>query len=223
MGKSKSTTETNATTTSTATPTAQETQLNDLQMQMIQGGMGTGGAFGSVINKLLLGQDLGGAYNSIYGIDPSMASNIAAESVRGIPAYMQQGGILDSGTAASVYGRTYGDTLRNVAQFNAGQQMNALGAGIGGYGQQNQLLLGGMSDLGNRLAGLRSVTGTQQGMTTQKNPFITGSDIMGGVGMAFGGAMGLGWNPFSSLGAKPPTRINPIGAGQGQGGISFTR
>lgn len=183
MGKSKTTTETSS--TSTATPTAMETQLNQMQM----GALGSDNAYGNAINKLLLGQQLGGEYNSIYGINDAMAQNMAGYAAGRTNPAAQAAGILDSGTQASVYGRTYGDILRGVAQFNSTQQQGALGMGMGGQ----QGMMAGMSDLGNRLAGLRTTTGTQQG--TQKNPFITGADIMGGVGMA----VGTMFNPYSAL------------------------
>jgi hypothetical protein len=182
MGSQKSTTTSSG--YQKATPTAMENQLNQMQMGMLQDGGVMGGQYGDIINKLLLGQSLGGNYSNLYGIDSGMASQMAQESVRGIPAYMQQHGMLDSGTAASVYGRTYGDTLRNVAQFNTQQQGNVLQMGLGGMLQGQGLNMGLQEMLGNRLAGLRTIR--TSGSETTKSPMFTGSNIMQGIGTGIG-------------------------------------
>lgn len=103
----------------------------------------------------------------------------------------QAGGILNSGSAASISARTAGDIYRNSAQFNLQNLMQLLNLGVGGQALPLQLGIETGQQLGGRLAGLR--TGTSSGNTTTlgMNPFM--KSFQTSAGQAFG-------NPFQSYG-----------------------
>lgn len=184
MGKNKesgsSTTVVNQQTTQTPTP--EETRLNQLQVQATeqtqpqliqaqQSGL-------NLINQLLSGQEnLPGFFTQLgKGISPEITNDIVQQSLRDIMPSFQQSGILDSGVAASIAGRTAGDIRRASEEFNIGNRLNLLNLALSGQAQVQQPILGQAEMLGSRLAGLRSVN--QQGTTTMNqaqygmNPFL---------------------------------------------------
>lgn len=176
MGKDKTTTVVNSNTQPTATP--EETRLNQMDIAMREridplmaqtqeAGMG-------LINKLLLGEtNLPGFFGQIgTGISEPMISDISQNALRDLYPQFQSQGILDSGTAASVAGRTAGDVRRSVSEYNLNNKINLLNLALSGQAQVQQPVLGQAANLGSRLAGLRS-TSTQGTQTSYgQNPFL---------------------------------------------------
>ena len=168
--------------TQTPKPTPEETRLNQLQIQATEAtqpqlieaqksGL-------SLINQLLAGQEqLPGFFTQLgQGISPQITNDIVQQSLRDIMPSFQQSGILDSGVAASIAGRTAGDIRRASEEFNIGNRLNLLNLALSGQAQVQQPILGQAEMLGSRLAGLRSMTtqGTTQGTSAQygMNPFL---------------------------------------------------
>lgn len=197
MGSKKDTTTnvTNSQTTPTATP--EQTQMNQLQLQqykdllpqstaMQQQGFNTGTA-------LLSGQNLPGYLNTIPGgIDQKTQDSIVQESLRQIAPQFQQGGILNSGAAASIASRTAGDIYRNSAQFNVQNLQQLLNLAVGGQAIPQATNLANTNNLSSSLSGLRSFNTTGSGTQTQlgQNPFL--NSFQSTAGTAFG-------NPFQSF------------------------
>ena len=126
--------------------------------------------------------------------DESMTNEIVKESMRNLfPQFQAMGVPIESGVAASVAGRTSGDIRRGVAEgnlerglaireanLNIGQTtqyqkmnnlLNLLNLAVGGQAQIQQPVIATGGALGQRLAGLRSTSGTGTGTTTS-NPFM---------------------------------------------------
>ena len=126
--------------------------------------------------------------------DEDMTNQIVQESMRQLfPQFQSMGVPIESGVATSVAGRTSGDIRRNVAEgnierelairetnLNVGQTtqyqnmnnlLNLLNLAVGGQAQIQQPVIATGGTLGQRLAGLRSVstTGTQ---TQTQYPFL---------------------------------------------------
>lgn len=208
MGKEKSSGSTTQVInqTSTPTPTAEETRLNQLQIQateqtqpqMIQAQQ-TGL---NLINQLLSGQEnLPGFFTQLgKGISPEITNDIVQQSLRDIMPSFQQSGILDSGVAASIAGRTAGDIRRTSEEFNIGNRLNLLNLALSGQAQVQQPILGQAEMLGSRLAGLRSMN--TQGTTTTNstqygmNPFLKSfqqgmGQVPGNIFSRFGQGAGM--------------------------------
>lgn len=190
--------------TQTVEATPQEQRLNKLQMRMLQGAMPgiqqVQGAGSDLVSQLLTGQALPGAYSGLYqGISPEITDEIVQASLRDIYPQFQGLGILDSGVAASIAGRTAGDIRRNVAQYNQGVRTNLLGMALSGAGNIQQPFLASMSDLGSRLAGLRTINTTGSGSSTstatvaQPNPFI--QSFQQSLGQSLGQNLGYAFGP----------------------------
>jgi hypothetical protein len=174
--QSGGTTVVNQTTTPTATP--QETEKNQIQLdqlkqyapqqtQMYQNAFNLG-------NQLLtsFGDKSGSAWQSLVGgVTQDQQNSQVQQSLRSLTPQFQQGGILDSGTAASVAGRAAADTYNSNAQFNVGAMQNALNLALSGQAQVQQPALSQSGQLSQSLAGLRSTntsgTTTQTGYKTQ--------------------------------------------------------
>lgn len=191
--------------TTTPTPTPEETRLNQLQIQateqtqpqLIQAqksGL-------NLINQLLTGQEqLPGFFTQLgQGISPQITNDIVQQSLRDIMPSFQQSGILDSGVAASIAGRTAGDIRRASEEFNIGNRLNLLNLALSGQAQVQQPILGQAEMLGSRLAGLRSVN--QQGTTSMSstqyamNPFL--KSFQQSLGQSLGsGSFGSAWKPY---------------------------
>lgn len=147
--------------------------------------------------------------------DEGMTNEIVKNALRDIyPQFQAMGLPIESGVAASVAGRTAGDIRRGVAKGNLERQLaireanlnvsqntqyqnmnnllNLLNLAVGGQAQIQQPVLSTGGTLGNRLAGLRSVsqtgttTGATSGSTVTTNPFLTDSDIFSGIGTGIG-------------------------------------
>src|SRR3990167_7748159 len=189
--KSKSTTTVNQSTT--PTPTAEETRLNQLDLQLRernQGALGdVQGNSLNLANLLLKGQGLPGYLGGLPGgVDEGVTQSIVDKSLRDIKPSFQQGGILDSGVAASVSARTAGDIRRNSAEFNINNLMQLLNLATGNAAQVQTPILAQSSDLGGRLAGLRSVNQTGNSNTTTKsmNPFLKSFQQSAGTSLGKG-------------------------------------
>jgi hypothetical protein len=189
--------------TTTPTPTPEETRLNQLQIQATeatqpqliqaqQSGL-------NLINQLLTGQEqLPGFFTQLgQGISPQITNDIVQQSLRDIMPSFQQSGIIDSGVAASIAGRTAGDIRRASEEFNIGNRLNLLNLALSGQAQVQAPILGQAEVLGSRLAGLRSVN--TQGTTTQNttqygmNPFMKSFQTQAGKTLG-GGQVGFNWN-----------------------------
>lgn len=110
------------------------------------------------------------------GIDQGVTDQLVQQSLRDIKPSFQQGGILDSGVAASASARTAGDIRLNSAQFNLQNLQQLLNLAVGGQAAIQQPIIGQSQILGQRLAGLRSVSqsGSSSGnsTTSSMNPFL---------------------------------------------------
>jgi len=191
MGKEKSTQTTVQNTTSTPTPTAEETKFNQLrlaQQEQIQPQETKAIQSGLNLSDLLLrGQALPGYLSTLpQGIDEGVTNELVNRSLRDVKSFGQQGGILDSGVLASIAGRTAGDIRLGSAQFNLNNLAQLLNLAVGGQAAplQAPVALGGQ--LGQSLAGLRSVNQSGTTSTMTQNPFITGSGLLQGFGTGIG-------------------------------------
>lgn len=157
----------------------------------------------NLINALLTGQALPGYLNQLPGgISEDVISGISQRAINDIRPSFQSSGILDSGVAAEISGRTSADIRNQAAQFNLGNLQSLLAMATGGSAQIQQPLLQQSGQLGGRLAGLSSMSTT--GSTIGMNPFLrsfqtslgkdlgsslgksAGSGISGAVGGFFG-------------------------------------
>lgn len=181
----------------TVEATPEERQLNQLQLEQAR-------AFdpqqrqmnqnaGNLVNQLLTGQSLPGYLNTLPGgISPDVTQHIVDQSLRDLYPQFQSSGILDSGVAASIAGRTAGDIRASAEQFNIQNLQQLLNLAVGGQAQVQQPMLQTTSQLGGRLAGLRSSTST----VTAMNPFLKSFQQSAGQGLG---------NAFN-----PQTYIKPV-------------
>lgn len=200
MGSEKQTGTTVNNTTSTPTPTAEETRLNQLDLQLREQNQGQLGQVQgnslNLANLLLQGMNLPGYLKGLPGgIDEATTQSIVDKSLRDIKPSFQQGGILDSGVAASVSGRIAGDVRRGSAEFNINNLLQLLNLATGNAAQVQTPVLAQSADLGGRLSGLRTVN--QSGTSTtntqsNQNPFLNGitSGLASGIGTGLGGSFG---------------------------------
>lgn len=112
----------------------------------------------SNINSILTGKTP--MAQGIGGISDAQSQRMATSSVNSLYPQFQKSGLMDSGIAMSLAGRTYADTLNSNAQFNVSAAQNLFNIATGGQsnlqGQGTQL----SSVLGTQLAGMRGTTGT---------------------------------------------------------------
>ena len=211
MGQEKlGSSEQSSKTTVEASPQEQQLNASNLAMQkaLQPYAQESGISFYKSLNALLGGTELPGAYGGLYeGISDEMAQNIAGESIRGIPAQLQGRGLLDSGAGASIMARTYGDTLRNVAQYNVDNLRSLLGEGLG-VNYQATPYSGVSSQLSQSLGGLRSTTSSGTATTYGQNPFMRSFQT------SLGGALGDPFSAYANIGKgyagfnPAPTTIN---------------
>lgn len=192
------------------TPTDEEKQLNQLQLGQaqafdpIQRQLNNNG--GNLVNNLLTGQALPGYLNQLPGgITPDVTQGIVNDSLNDLYPQFQKSGILDSGVAAQIAGRTSADIRQNSAQFNLQNLQQLLNLGVGGQAQVQQPSVSTSQALGGRLAGLASSSGTTS--TIGMNPFLKsfqtslgsslGSGSFGSSGS--GGAGGGGAGGFAKF------------------------
>jgi len=144
----------------------------------------------------------------VFGED--LTSEIVRESMRDImPQFEAMGLPIESGVAQSVMGRTAGDIRRQVGESNLERQLmirganvdvqmatqyqnlnnllNLLNLAVGGQAQIQQPVIQTGATLGQRLAGLRTITGQQ---TQTRNPFL--ESFYGSLGSSMGQGIGGG-------------------------------
>ena len=201
MGKER-TTQT-STSSQQATPTAEETELNRLQLEQakafdpIQRQLNENG--GNLVNALLTGQPLPGYLSGLPGgISEGVTSQIVQDSINDLQPKFGQSGLLDSGVNASISARTAADVRTQSAQFNLQNLQQLLNLGVGGQAQVQQPTISTGAILSQRLAGLRANSFTGSQTNIGMNPFMKsfqtslGSNLGGfgfsqGKGLSFGG------------------------------------
>ena len=186
---------------STPTPTAEQTRLNQLDLQLREGnqqGMADIQASGLNLGNLLLkGMNLPGYLNSLPGgIDEQTTQGLVNSSLRDIQPMFQNRGLLDSGVNASISARTANDTRLNSAQFNIQNLSQLLNLALGGQAQVQQPQISQAGYLGQRLQGLNSVNQTSSASsnqtTTAMNPFL--KSFQTSLGSSLGsGSYGSAW------------------------------
>lgn len=206
MGRSSTTVVERQESTQTPQATPEEREFNQLrlgqlrefdplQRQINQLG-------GSLVSQLLAGQQLPGALAPLTaGIGPQQTQELTDEALRDLNVQLAKSGagtFLESGASQAIGARTAGDIRRNVAESNLNRQLNLLNLAIGAPAQIQSPALTTAGQLGQSLAGLRSIRTTGTGSQTQTNPFITGNQIMSGIGTGIGvfGALGGFGSPF---------------------------
>jgi hypothetical protein len=238
MGKDKTTTNTDMRSTSEntqkASATAQEDELNRLNMEAIKAAQaGLTGVQGSGLDlaqSLLTGGNLPGYLGSLpVGISPELTQEIARKAVGDIQPTFQGLGILDSGVNASISARTSGDVRQRSAEFNVNNLSNLLNMALAGQGQVQAPILGQNAQLNESLAGLRTLSGTglntNSGTVTSQamNPFLKsfqtsfgqglGTSASAGLFGSGGGASGSGSDGKSAAGASVLMKLLPLLAG----------
>ena len=231
MGSTKSSEKSSQ--TQQATPTAEETELNRLELERqraAQPGMiGTQQQALNLSQLLLQGQGLPGYLAGLpAGIPQAQqitpeevtlgedyTADIVGQSLRDLyPQFQAMGLPIESGVAQSIAGRTSGDIRRQVAEtnierrllgkqfnieterarqgFNLGQLLNLLNLATGSQAQIQQPILAGGASLGQRLAGLRTVTTMGTQTETQGQPWYSALQPIGQLAGGVGGLM-RGW------------------------------
>jgi hypothetical protein len=220
MGSEKQTTETSqqGQQTQQYTPSANELRAQELALERQEGIQGAtmdiDQEMAGVIKGLLSGGqgNLSDVYKKLFtGIDENMTQQLTSEALADISPQFQKSGILDSGVAASIAGRTAGDIRRNVAENNLTRVFNLLQTGLGFGGQQQQASSQSLAGLAGLVKGTGTTTGnfSQSGMSTvtSMNPFLKsfqtslgtalGTGVAGGAGGFMTGGIkgfGSGWN-----------------------------
>ena len=194
MGKSKTTVESNTTSVQKAEMSPEERecyQIENAQLQRTSGPQTDVQLQGlSLINQLLSGStNLPGFMGDMgKGITDEMATDMSRQAVGDIMPMLQQQGLLDQPVGAYVAARTAGDIRRGVAEFNIGNKQNLLNLALSGQAQVQQPILAQQGMMSNRLAGLRTVTGSSSGMQTTRgqNPFLQSFQQSFGSGLGQG-------------------------------------
>ena len=205
-GSSKETTVVQSSGTQQATATPEEREL--MQMQIDQqkrlGPQQEALQVSSMdlVSKMLAGEtELPGFFGQIgRGISPEITGEISQKAVADLMPSFQSSGIMDSGVAASVAGRTAGDIRRVSEEFNIGNKLNLLNLALSGQAQVQQPILAQSAMLGQQLAGLRAITTTGQSTSTMTKP----TDYFGGFASSFGSGLGTGLGTW--LGGKSSIR-----------------
>lgn len=187
---------TSTTTVTERQPTAAEDRLNVLQGNMMEATapyqQATQIAGLKLSEMLLKGEEpLPGYFQQLSGgISPEVTQSIVDQSLRDIAPSFQSAGILDSGVAASIAGRTAADIRRASEEFNIGNRLNLLNLALSGQAQVQAPVLGVSSQLGARLGTLGKTTMTGSSTTTDNNTF--GRTFMQSFGTSFGQSLGSG-------------------------------
>lgn len=158
---------------------------------------------GNLINALLQGQSLPGYLNQLPGgISAEDQAKAATSLTSKLNPQYQALGIFDSGTA-------FKDTSSQIAnqitlpsaQFNLQNLQQLLSMAVGGQSQVQQPMLTTQGQLGQSLAGLKTInqsgSGSFSGTTIGMNPFL--KSFQTGFGQKLGEGFGTkisGWNPY---------------------------
>ena len=193
MGGERQSTSTQSTQTQQYTPTAEETELNRLELERArasQGGVMQSQQAGlDLVNQLLRGQPLPGYLQGLPGgISPEVTQDLVNQSISDIQPYFAQHGLLDSGVNASISARTAGDIRRGAEEFNIGNRLNLLNLALSGQAQVQQPVLASSANLGNRLAGLRS--GTSNTSTSGQSSWMGMNPFMKSFQQSLGNSLG---------------------------------
>lgn len=153
-----------STTTTERAPTAEETELNKLQLEMQKATapyqQQTQITGLQLANQLLSGQEpLPGYLNQLsQGISPEVTQSIVDQSLRDIKPSFQSGGILDSGVAAEISARTAADIRRASEEYNIGNRLNLLNLALSGQAQVQSPVLATSASLRSSLGTLGKTT-----------------------------------------------------------------
>lgn len=198
MGGDTTTVQSQQAQTSQATATPEEEERNRLALERERaaqpGLLQTQGSGLNLINQLLTGGQLPGALQPLTGgISEETIGRTVQGALGDVQAGLQRSGLLDSGVRAELETETAADIRAQAEQFNIQNLMQLLGLGIGGQGQVQAPLLAQSGQLGQQLAGLRSVstTGTGTQATAGMNPFLRSFQTSLGQSLGsgkFGGA-----------------------------------
>jgi len=245
MGKERTTVETQQQTSVQATPEEQE--MNRLQLEQqraFQPGQIQAGLSGlELLQQFMTGGELPGHFAGLAGgiqsqgdiplessrIGEDITSQLVSESLADITPRFQSSGILDSGVAAEISGRTAGDIRRNVAEsnierelgirqfnigtetsrqgFNMGNLLNLLNLATGAPAQIQQPMLAQQALLSQSLAGQRGMTGTGMQTTTSMNPFVKSFQQSLGQGLGQWGSPSGVSSAFAMSSIKYKTNI----------------
>jgi len=205
------------TTTTERAPTAEETEMNKLQLEMFR--ETAPGQTELQKSAIGLGKGLIDITNlqSLYaGISPEVTQGIVDQSLRDINPMFQASGIMDSGLAASISARTTADIRRASEEYNIGNRLNLLNLALSGQAQVQSPTLATSGQLRSSLATLGKTTGTS--ITTDNNTFgrqfmssVAGmpSAFAGGAGSGFGAAMAGGcWVAKEVYGSWEDDRVH---------------
>ena len=195
MGSNKTTETTVQQSSTTPTQTAEERELNQLQLGEYKASSGQRQAVNSaglnLAQLLLEGRQLPGALSPLTtGItddDLDFTVNKALKDVNTQLAYSGAGSFLESGPAQKMGVETaFGSRLQ--AKLGNLDRLTQLLNLASGQGQATPLSYQSdlSGNLGQRLAGLRSVSTTGNQTMTQRNPFLTGGQVLQGFGTAIG-------------------------------------
>lgn len=137
----------------------------------------------------LKGKPLTGNLALAGGVSDQQSQRMATQGVNSLYPQFQSSGIMDSGVAAAIAGRSYADILNNNAQFNVSAQQQILNQAMGGSSMLTSATQAQNSMLASQLAGLRSVNTTST--VSSMNPFLKSFQTSMGstVGKATGTAL----------------------------------
>lgn len=192
----KTTQSTQSNATQTVQPTAEQTQLNQLQLSQAQAAdpmqrqVNQSGL--TAINNLLTGQPLPGYLQSLPGgIDENATKTIVDQSLRDVNTQLAKSGagtMMESGASQAIGARAAADTRSQAAQFNLQNLLQLLNIGVGGQASVQQPISAVTGQLGSRLAGLNSYssTGNSSQTTIGMNPFVKSFSTSLGQGLGSG-------------------------------------
>lgn len=203
MGCGQVTDKGTSSTTATATPQEQQLENNELQVSNanLPNQMAINNNSASLINSILTGNYSGTA----AGITPGQTQSMVNASLRDIAPQFQTSGILNSGEAAQIAGRTAMDTQNTNAQFNVQAQQNLLSGALDGGSSWSSTNNQNSATTGSQLAGLRSVNGSTSSLT---NPFLqsfynsTGTGFGNTATSALNSAIGSSTNGGQNFGSS---------------------
>ena len=194
---SKTVVQGSSTSTQTATPTAEETRLNQLQIQDLEASQGQRQGVNSAgldLAKLLLtGQNLPGYLGTLPGgISEDVIQGNVDKSLRDLNTQLAASGAgtyLESGASQAMGVRTAGDLRTQASQFNLQNLQQLLNLAVGGQAVPLQYSSDIGNQLGSRLAGLRTINQTGTSSQTTRTPFLQ-TQFAGGIGQGMGSAFG---------------------------------
>lgn len=143
----------------------------------------------NTMNTILTGGALNGNLQGINGIGPQQTQEMVNASLRDIGPQFQASGILNSGEAAQIAGRTAMDTRNANAQFNVTALQQLFNMATGNASNLSSATTGQNQVLGSQLAGLRTMNSNQ---TVTRNPFLESfySSMGQGLGKTVGNIPG---------------------------------